>query len=102
MYLVIQARQAFISAFSFHCLSVGSMSHKAVIWPWLFSMPAGFRVEATEDETLFRYCTGFQPMSAALRIACAANFGMEMLKKTLAPESLSWMIWLSTVGSVVS
>ena len=31
-------------------------------------------------------------MSAALRIACAANFGVAMLKKTLAPESLSWMI----------
>ena len=30
-------------------------------------------------------------MSAALRIDWAANFGVEMLKKTLAPESLSWM-----------
>jgi hypothetical protein len=46
------------------------------------------------------YCTGFQSISAALRIARAANLGAETLKKTLAPESLSWMIWLSTVGSV--
>ena len=70
--------------------------------PWLASKPAGFMTEATEAETLLRYCTGFQPMSAALRIACAANFGVEMLKKTLAPESLSWITWLSTVGSVTS
>ena len=48
------------------------------------------------------YCAGFQSISAALRIAWAANFGVAMLKKTLAPVSLSWMIWLSTVGSVTS
>ena len=48
------------------------------------------------------YCAGFQPISAALRIAWAANFGVAMLKNTLAPVSLSWMIWLSTVGSVTS
>ena len=70
--------------------------------PWLLSKPAGFSTEATEAETLFRYCAGFQPISPALRIAWAANFGVEMLKKTLAPESLSWMTWLSTVGSVTS
>jgi hypothetical protein len=27
-------------------------------------------------------CTGFQPISIALRIDCAVNFGIEMLKKT--------------------
>ena len=41
-------------------------------------------------------------MSPALRMAWAANFGIAMMKKTLAPESLSWITWLSTVGSVVS
>ena len=71
--------------------------------PWPLSKPAGFidRGDAGA-ETLFRYCTGFQLMSPALRMAWAANFGVAMLKKTLAPESLSWMIWLSTVGSVAS
>ena len=59
-------------------------------------------VEATLEETLFRYWTGFQLRSPALRMAWAANFGIAMLKKTLAPESLSWMICESTVGSVVS
>jgi hypothetical protein len=41
-------------------------------------------------------------MSAALRMACAAAFAPEALKKTLPPESLSWMICESTVGSVAS
>jgi hypothetical protein len=68
--------------------------------PCAFSKPAGFSTEATEAETLVMYCAGFQSISAALRIAWAANLGVETLKKTLAPESLSWMIWLSTVGSV--
>ncbi|MGQ3057459.1 MAG: DsbA family protein [Nevskia sp.] len=39
---------------------------------------------------------------AALRMACAAALGAQSLKKTLAPELLIWMIWLSTVGSVTS
>ena len=50
----------------------------------------------------FPWTMGFQPISVALRIDCAANFGVEMLKKTLAPESFIWMTWLSTVGSVTS
>ena len=35
-------------------------------------------------------------------MAWAANFGVVTLKKTLAPEFFSWIIWLSTVGSVTS
>jgi hypothetical protein len=35
-----------------------------------------------------------------LRIAWAAALGAASLKKTSAPESFSWMTWLSTVGSV--
>ena len=70
--------------------------------PWPLSKPAGFITEDTEAETLVMYCAGFQLISAALRIAWAANFGVATLKKTLAPESLSWMICESTVGSVTS
>ena len=102
MYLPIHSRHAFISASSSHCLSVGSLSQAAVMTPCTFSKPAGFIVVVTWPETLFRYCTGFQPISAALRMDCAANFGIEMLKKTLAPESFIWITWLSTVGSVTS
>ena len=70
--------------------------------PWLFSRPAGFSTAATEAETLVMYWIGFQAISAALRIACAANLGVAMLKNTLAPVSFSWMICESTVGSVTS
>jgi hypothetical protein len=45
---------------------------------------------------------GFQPISAAFLIACAANFGVVMLKKVSAPEAFSDTIWLSMVGSVTS
>ena len=102
IHLSIQATQALKSSVFAHCLSVGSLRYCAVMIPWLFSRPAGFITEPTEADTLLRYCAGFQPMSAALRIAWAAAFGVAMLKKTLAPESLSWMTWLSTVGSVTS
>ena len=47
-------------------------------------------------------CSGFQPISATLRIACAANFGVATLKKMSAPEAFSLMICGSTVGSEVS
>ncbi|MNG24016.1 hypothetical protein D3C84_1086910 [compost metagenome] len=56
----------------------------------------------TDTDTLDRYCVGFQPMSAALRIACAANLGVVMLKKVSAPEAFRLTIWLSMVGSVTS
>src|SRR5688572_27297979 len=102
MYLPIHARQALSSSSLSHCLSVGSLSHAAVITPCTFSKPAGFIVVLTWAETLLRYCTGFQPISAALRIDCAANFGIEILKNTLAPESFIWMVCESTVGSVTS
>ena len=41
-------------------------------------------------------------MSKALRIACAANFGVVMLTNTSAPEPCSWTICESTVGSLTS
>src|SRR5277367_3009594 len=102
MYLAMKARHCFMSGASSHCLSVGSLTYAAVVIPWLLSRPAGFRTDATEAETLLRYCAGFQPSSPALRIAWAANFGVETLKNTFAPESFNSMIWLSTVGSVTS
>src|SRR4029453_16192732 len=102
MYLVMNSRQVFNSASSFHCLSVGSFSQAAVMTPCTLSKPAGFIAAVTDEETLFRYCTGFQPISTALRMDCAANFGIDILKKTLAPESLSWIVCESTVGSVTS
>ena len=52
--------------------------------------------------TLLRMCSGFQPISAALRIACAANFGIATLKNTSAPDAFSSTICESMVGSVVS
>src|SRR5882672_5802660 len=56
--------------------------------PTAFSRPAGFRTEPTEIETLLRICSGFQPISAAFLIACAANFGVVTLKNTSAPEAV--------------
>ena len=67
-----------------------------------FSMPAGLSTEPTELDTLLSRCNGFQPISAALRMACAANFGVVTLKNTSAPEAFRLMTWESTVGSDVS
>ena len=39
--------------------------------------------------------------AAALRIACAANFGTEKIRSTSAPEAFSDTICESTVGSLV-
>src|SRR5262249_32902343 len=61
--------------------------------------PAGLSTEPTEFDTLANMCTGLQFSSAALRIACAANFGADSLKKTSAPVDLSVTISESTVGS---
>ena len=66
------------------------------------SRPAGASTAPTDADTALRYCSGFQPVSYALRIAWAANLGVAMLKKTSAPEALSAMICESMVGSVTS
>ena len=70
--------------------------------PCEFSKPAGLITPPTEAETLATMCSGFHPISAIFLIACAANFGVEMLMKTSAPVALSLTIWSSIVGSVVS
>ena len=69
--------------------------------PLQFSNPAGLSVFATVFPGS-NNCTGFQPISAALRIACAANFGIEKLQKRSASENLRLTICESTVGSLVS
>ena len=39
-------------------------------------------MDLTDEETLFKRCKGFQFISQAFFIACAANFGIEILKNT--------------------
>ena len=70
--------------------------------PWAVFEPAGLITLPTEADTLLRRCSGFQPISATFLIACAANFGVVMLKNTSAPVDFSLTMWLSMVGSVVS
>ena len=70
--------------------------------PFEASVPAGIITAASEVETLFSRCTGFQPMSCDFLIACTANFGVVMLKNTFAPLFLRLTICESTVGSVTS
>ena len=45
---------------------------------------------------------GFQPISATLRIACAANFGVPATSSASAPELFRFTTCESTVGSVIS
>ena len=47
-------------------------------------MPAGRMTMPIEAAGLSMNCSGFQPSSCALRIACTANLGVLMLRKTLA------------------
>src|SRR4051812_45557651 len=89
-------------ASSFQAGSVGSFKYAVVKISLEASKPAGFRTEPTEFETLLRKCSGFQPISAAFLMACAANFGVVTLKNTSAPELRRLMICESTVGSDVS
>ena len=86
----------------FHWGSVGSLRYKVVMSPLDASRPAGLSTAFTEVDTLFRKWTGFQPMSWAFLIAWAANFGVVMLKNTLAPLFFRFTTWESTVGSVTS
>jgi hypothetical protein len=70
--------------------------------PTDLSMPAGFRTAPIEVDTNARNCWGRHPMSLALRIAWAANFGEPPLRKTFAPDACKVMICESTVASVSS
>ena len=86
----------------FHWGSVISFMYSAVIRPREASRPAGFSTVPSELDTLFRKCSGFHPMSLAYLIAWTANFGIVMLKNTLAPLFFRFTICESIVGSVTS
>ena len=65
-------------------------------------VPAGLSVPATDDDGKFMMIVAFQPVSAARRIACAANFGVPAMNSAWAPELFNPTTWESTVGSVTS
>src|ERR1041384_3242842 len=98
----MKAAHSFLPASLSQVGSVGSFRYWVERMPLDASSPAGLSTEPTEFDTLFRRCTGFQPISAAFLIACAANFGVVTLKNTSAPEPLSETICESTVGSAGS
>ncbi len=50
----------------------------------------------------FSSSSGFQPISDALRIVWAANFGVPATKRASAPELFRFTICESTVGSAIS
>ena len=66
------------------------------------SSPAGCITVEIQTATLDRNVIGCQSISWALRIACAANFGVAAITKTSAPEAFSLTIWESMVGSWIS
>src|SRR4029077_13655089 len=94
-YLFIHATHARNSGSSLYCGSVGSFTKAAETMPLEASTPAGRMTIATEVAGLSTNCHGCQPSSCALRIACTANFGVEMLRKTLALVEARSMIWES-------
>src|SRR5215467_14178334 len=98
----MKAAHSLYSASSFQLGSVGSLAYAVVKIPLALSKPAGLSTAPTERETLFSRWTGFQPISAAFLMACAANFGDVTSKKTSAPDAFNVTIWESTVGSLTS
>ena len=82
-----------------HFRSVGSMVIVPTITPIDFSRPAGFSVAPTELDGKLMIMVGFQPISCALRIACAANFGVPATRNASAPELFRLTTCKSTVGS---
>src|SRR3954451_17592445 len=98
----MKASHSFLPASLFQVGSVGSFRYPVERTSFEASNPAGFNTDPTEFDTLFNRCTGFQPISCAFLIACAANFGVVMLKNTSAPEPFSETICESTVGSAGS
>src|SRR5713226_2894379 len=55
-----------------------------------FSRRAGFKTALIDCEFPCRICTGFQPISAAFLMACAANFAEAKSTKMFAPENFSF------------
>ena len=70
--------------------------------PMPASGPAGCITVEIHTATLERKIIGRQPISWALRIDCAANFGVAAITNTSAPDAFSLTIWESMVGSEIS
>src|SRR4051794_41482717 len=85
-----------------HFASVGSLLKVPTITPVALSSPTGFKVADTELDGKFTMSVGFQPISATLRIACAANFGVPATSSASAPELFRFTTCESIVGSVIS
>src|SRR5258708_17993341 len=101
-YFAKNATYAFIPPSLVHFGSVGSLFVVPTITPTDLSRPAGFSVPAIELDGKSMITVGFQPISDALRIACAANFGVPAIKNASAPELFKLTTCESTVGSVTS
>src|SRR5258708_3620750 len=101
-YFSKKARWAWPAAPWLHGGSFESLWGVPTITPMEFSSPAGFSVPATELDGKLIISVGFQPISAALRMACAANFGVPATSSAAAPELFSDTTWESLVGSVTS
>ena len=82
--------------------SVLSFRYWLEITPVEFSRPAGSRTPLMDADTFEMMVVGFQPISATLRMACAANLGVAATSSTSAPLFFSSRICVSMVGEVVS
>src|SRR5690348_15850439 len=98
----MNARHCFIPGSSFQAGSVGSLPQYGVMTPTAVSSPAGLITAATETDTLLKKNSGFQPISATLRMACAAGFGPAAAISVSALAPCSVTICESTVGSLAS
>src|SRR5262245_20405610 len=85
-----------------HFLSFGSLVMVAAMIPTAFSGPAGTMVDDTELDTKLIRNSGFQPISSAFLIACAANFGVPATRNASAPAAFRDTTCESIVGSVTS
>src|SRR6266481_2026793 len=101
-YLSKWVRYHLIPGSSAHFRSFGSFVIVAETIPMALSAPAGKMVEDTELETKFIKNNGFQPISFAFLIACAANFGVPATRKASAPAAFKFTTCESMVGSVTS
>src|SRR3954469_1168799 len=83
-----------------HCAVCGSLKYAVEIAPFAFWSPTGLSTRFLSAPTLLRICSGFQPLLATVAIACAAGFGVVMLRNVSAPDRASRPTWGATVGSV--
>src|ERR1051326_6927620 len=98
-YLAKWLRYHLMPGSSAHFRSFGSFVIVAETIPTARSAPAGTMVEDTELETKLIRNNGFQPISLAFLIACAANFGVPATRKASAPAAFKLTTWEAMVGS---